>query len=150
MLKMIKHLLKCEVCGGDICTNWEGQKYCSKECRESVYNMDKDYQPSNQFFWVYVRDGMRCQVCGKTPKDEISLHADHVYPVSEGGATNEENLITLCSECNIAKSNKILPEKELFSLWDVARKNIKESAGTYEELRDKYERLNQLTHKRRS
>jgi 5-methylcytosine-specific restriction endonuclease McrA len=36
------------------------------------------------------------------------LHIDHIVPWSKGGETALENLETLCSECNLGKSN-LLP-----------------------------------------
>ncbi|WP_207767816.1 HNH endonuclease [Heyndrickxia camelliae] len=46
-----------------------------------------------------------CSFCGKTAK-ESTLHIDHIIPVSKGGATTEDNLQVLCSECNLQKNNK--------------------------------------------
>lgn len=34
------------------------------------------------------------------------LHVDHVVPVASGGATNEDNLLTACEECNLGKSTR--------------------------------------------
>jgi hypothetical protein len=58
-------------------------------------------------FLVMRRDGFKCKICGKNPatNPKIVLHVDHIIPWSKGGETVEENLQTLCSECNIGKSN---------------------------------------------
>ncbi len=53
----------------------------------------------------FKRDNYKCVECGGTNKDKI-LHADHILPVSQGGKDELDNLQTLCSECNLAKSNK--------------------------------------------
>ena len=37
--------------------------------------------------------------------DNIELHIDHIIPWSKGGETVLENLQTLCSDCNLGKSN---------------------------------------------
>jgi hypothetical protein len=54
---------------------------------------------------VLMRDGARCQFCGRGPDDNVRLHVDHVKPWSKGGETVLENLQILCQECNIGKSN---------------------------------------------
>lgn len=57
---------------------------------------------------VMKRDGFKCVICGKSPVNNpnIELHIDHIKPYSLGGETIFENLQTLCSECNLGKSNK--------------------------------------------
>lgn len=64
-------------------------------------------------FSIFLRDGFRCQSCGKSPVTHpgIELHCDHIIPWSKGGRTNFDNLKTLCSECNLGKGNMI-EEKE--------------------------------------
>jgi len=43
---------------------------------------------------------------GKTMENSsVTLHADHIKPWSKGGETVIENLQTLCSKCNIGKSD---------------------------------------------
>ena len=58
-------------------------------------------------FIVMKRDNFRCRICGKSPANDnnIILHVDHVNPWSKGGETNLDNLRTLCSVCNIGKSD---------------------------------------------
>lgn len=60
-------------------------------------------------FDVFKRDRYRCVMCGRSPSTslDIELHVDHIIPFSKGGKTIAENLRTLCSHCNIGKSNKI-------------------------------------------
>ena len=52
---------------------------------------------------ILTRDGFRCCVCGRTPNDGITLHVDHVVPVSKGGSNQDDNLQTLCQDCNLGK-----------------------------------------------
>ena len=54
---------------------------------------------------IKKRDNYTCQLCGKYMPDEIGLHIDHIIPWSKGGETTMENLQTLCSKCNLGKSN---------------------------------------------
>ena len=58
-------------------------------------------------FIVMKRDNFKCKNCGKSPATDqkVILHIDHVSPYSKGGETIVENLQTLCSECNLGKSN---------------------------------------------
>ncbi|NMC87734.1 MAG: HNH endonuclease [Candidatus Moranbacteria bacterium] len=50
-----------------------------------------------------MKHGFSCVQCGS----KNSLELDHIIPFSLGGDTTEENLRTLCKNCNIKKSNKI-------------------------------------------
>lgn len=61
---------------------------------------------------VLIRDNCICRMCGASPaKDNsVTLHVDHVKPWSKGGETVIENLQTLCSICNIGKSDVFLAE----------------------------------------
>ena len=56
---------------------------------------------------VLKRDNFKCCACGASPaKDSsVELHIDHIIPWSKGGETVLENLQTLCSQCNIGKSD---------------------------------------------
>lgn len=58
-------------------------------------------------FLVLKRDNFKCCNCGASPAKDpsVELHIDHIKPWSKGGETVVENLQTLCSKCNIGKSN---------------------------------------------
>ena len=58
-------------------------------------------------YLVLQRDCFKCCKCGASPaKDStVELHIDHIIPWSKGGETSLDNLQTLCSKCNIGKSN---------------------------------------------
>lgn len=56
---------------------------------------------------VLKRDNFKCVHCGKTKKD-TSLEIDHIIPSSRNGTDTLDNLQTLCKECNLSKSNRIL------------------------------------------
>lgn len=60
-------------------------------------------------FDVFKRDNFKCCICGASPAKDpnIELHIDHVIPWSKGGETELENLQTLCSRCNIGKSDSM-------------------------------------------
>lgn len=58
-------------------------------------------------YQVFQRDGFRCLACGKHGGDDgVILHIDHIVPRSKGGQDTLDNLQTLCSTCNLGKSNR--------------------------------------------
>ncbi len=54
---------------------------------------------------VLLRDGYRCQYCGKEFAPGL-LTLDHVIPVSQGGKTRWENVVAACKACNNKKGNR--------------------------------------------
>lgn len=56
---------------------------------------------------VFKRDNYTCCECGAKKSDGVTLHVDHKIPVSKGGTDELDNLQTLCSDCNLNKSNII-------------------------------------------
>lgn len=58
-------------------------------------------------FRVLSRDRFTCCACGASPANTpgTELHVDHILAWSKGGETVIENLRTLCSRCNLGKSN---------------------------------------------
>lgn len=61
------------------------------------YEWQKRIRPS-----ILERDGHECVVCGT--KDFLTV--DHIIPLSHGGKSSFENLITMCRPCNMKKSTK--------------------------------------------
>lgn len=60
-------------------------------------------------FDVFKRDNFKCCICGASPAKDINveLHIDHIIPWSKGGETEIDNLQTLCSRCNLGKSDSM-------------------------------------------
>jgi 5-methylcytosine-specific restriction endonuclease McrA len=54
---------------------------------------------------VLRRDNYRCVFCGVSAK-KVELQIDHIIPFSQGGRNTIDNLQTLCSACNLGKSNR--------------------------------------------
>ena len=50
---------------------------------------------------VFERDGRTCVYCGLRSS---TLTCDHVIPVSRGGSSTFDNLVTACLACNLAKA----------------------------------------------
>lgn len=84
------------------------------ECLEYIRNHhQKSHKKSKRSnlspkerFTILERDGFTCQYCGRTPKDGIVLHVDHITSVHDKGSNETENLITSCAECNFGKGKK--------------------------------------------
>lgn len=70
---------------------------------------DKRTIPLGLRYRVLSRDRFRCRRCGRSPATELGvvLHIDHIRPLAAGGKTVEENLGTLCAECNLGKAARI-------------------------------------------
>ena len=56
---------------------------------------------------VFLRDGMKCQYCGKSP-GVSELTFDHVVPRCRGGLTSWSNVVTCCQSDNLAKGSQSL------------------------------------------
>jgi hypothetical protein len=62
----------------------------------------KPIKPSLRFE-ILKRDDYRCQMCGATAKNGVTLEIDHIHPVSKGGTNEPDNLQLLCRDCNAGK-----------------------------------------------
>lgn len=49
---------------------------------------------------IFERDDFTCHYCGARG---VALECDHVVPVSQGGSSNGDNLVTSCRDCNRSK-----------------------------------------------
>lgn len=83
-------------------------------CAPKKESSSKNKSPSRKIsdklrYQVLKRDNFRCCACGASPaKDSsVELHIDHIVPWSKGGETIIENLQTLCSKCNLGKSDSV-------------------------------------------
>lgn len=65
-------------------------------------------------FEVFKRDKFTCQYCGRYAPD-VTLHADHIDPVSNGGSSDLINLITACSDCNFGKGARLLSDDSIIT-----------------------------------
>jgi 5-methylcytosine-specific restriction endonuclease McrA len=81
----------------------------------------KEYVPQNRRppftrFNVFLRDRFTCQYCAG-PFSAHELTFDHVIPRSRGGRTSWENVVTACTCCNLAKSNRLPRECGMHPLY---------------------------------
>jgi 5-methylcytosine-specific restriction endonuclease McrA len=78
---------------------------------------------------ILKRDGYRCVECGKSRKDGVELHVDHIKPKDFGGEAIIENGQTLCSQHNFMKKNLNQTEtgKKMFiRLYELVKKEKNE------------------------
>ena len=99
----------------------ENTAHNSNEEMTSETNMEEAYTPKVKThrtsrnvnarlrFRVMQRDNFKCCMCGASPAKDpsVELHIDHIIPWSKGGETTIDNLQTLCSKCNLGKSDLI-------------------------------------------
>ena len=109
-------------------TSPKGQSHYSRNADYTVKQMEaiaKQYQKNQEFqtskayqrslmtdslrYDIMKRDNFRCVLCGRTAKEGVKLHVDHIVPVAKGGLTVPDNLRTLCDQCNLGKSDKYDP-----------------------------------------
>lgn len=75
-----------------------------------IYTPDSFYSSEP---WLRIRyealriHGARCQCCGRSRHDNLTMHVDHIKPRSRfpNLELDINNLQILCNECNIGKSN---------------------------------------------
>ena len=91
-------LRKCPACG-----------ITNKRQRNSTINIKRNTRTISDKlrYQVLKRDNFKCCACGASPAKDpsVELHIDHIIPWSKGGESTLENLQTLCSKCNIGKSD---------------------------------------------
>ena len=78
-----------------------------KTVKKAKTNRRKTNIPRGMRHEVFKRDGYKCVECGASKEDGATLHVDHIIPVSKGGTDELDNLQTLCSKCNLNKSDVI-------------------------------------------
>jgi len=79
---------------------------------------------------ILERNGYTCQLCGAGAGDpdpchpgrKVRLHVDHIVPASQGGRTEEDNLMVTCSACNQGKMNIQSPSESAKNLIARIRK----------------------------
>jgi hypothetical protein len=54
-------------------------------------------------FRILQRDSYTCKACGRGRDDDVVLHVDHIVAIASGGTSDDENLQTLCADCNQGK-----------------------------------------------
>lgn len=80
--------------------------YNGEENKTNLHKTTRDINLRLRFR-VMARDNFKCCICGASPatNPNVILHIDHIKPWSKGGETTIDNLQTLCSKCNLGKSD---------------------------------------------
>lgn len=60
-------------------------------------------------FEIFKRDSFTCQYCGAHPPQAV-LVLDHIVPFADGGACDQDNLVTACETCNQGKGARSLDQ----------------------------------------
>lgn len=60
----------------------------------------------NRRNFVLSRDNYTCVYCGS----QDNLHVDHAIPLTHGGSSDVDNLVTACRECNCGKCGRTVEE----------------------------------------
>ena len=120
---------ECIVCGSAFETYNPAQKTCCKECGRKLANSRKQKRiPKEQMVdkditleALYRRDSGVCYLCGGlcdwNDKDRNIVGSmypsiDHIIPVSRGGFHSWDNVRLAHFECNVKKSNDLIPDVE--------------------------------------
>jgi 5-methylcytosine-specific restriction endonuclease McrA len=77
--------------------------------RAAAYGYSGEHFTEEEWAELLELSGGRCLSCG-TVED---LSADHIIPLSLGGANTIENIQVLCCECNNAKGAAVLDFRTL-------------------------------------
>lgn len=108
-----------------ICKFLENNKTGIEEVKKIVLNHNKNEEKRKEYFlnaknfynsqeWREIRYEVLkeqkgiCQLCGRSRKDGVVLHVDHIVPLSKDWSKrlDKNNLQILCEDCNLGKSNK--------------------------------------------
>lgn len=90
--------------------NLEREREIEEERRKEDIKRERAKLSASLRYDVLKRDNFRCAICGRSAEDGVTLHVDHIKPVSKGGKTEIDNLRTLCDYCNLGKSDKYDPD----------------------------------------
>ena len=73
---------------------------CCNKNRRRDFNLRERYL-------IMKRDNFKCCKCGRSPATTpgLELHVDHIKAWAKGGETTIDNGQTLCSDCNLGKSD---------------------------------------------
>ncbi len=96
-----------------------------KYAPEYVRNKNLEDFTLEQKKQILKRDNYKCVICGKSKKDGVELHVDHIKPKDLGGKAIIENGQTLCAQHNFLKKNFKQTEtgKKMFiRLYELAKK----------------------------
>ena len=106
----------CEHCGREYTVRsplakWQPKrKYCSRPCYAASRRGPRGApRRRNPYGWqqtrrtVWERDRGRCHVCGDDVTFDAAYHCGHIVDLWVGGSNDLDNLVVMCSTCNLKK-----------------------------------------------
>lgn len=81
--------------------SWETRVPAVIMLKQYMHNTSRPRYSKNN---LYLRDMYQCVYCGTSVTNSTAT-VDHVLPISCGGRTHWENLVTACGPCNHSKGN---------------------------------------------
>lgn len=108
---------ECGWCGKTSITRVSTQEHCSIWCKRKAGKARRrgaEHGANGTYTWtqivrLWVAFGKRCAYC-RSPLEQCDLQAEHVQPISKGGANNLSNLLPSCGPCNSDKRDLSLSE----------------------------------------
>lgn len=120
--------VRCELCGT---FQYNAPRIETGREKRSVTRNREPMKPSKRAR-ILERDGYRCQLCGSRE----NLHVGHAMSVKHGPAygltpediDHEENLLTMCDECNLGQGDTPISQRIVLSLirYRIATRKIEE------------------------
>ena len=106
---------QCEWCGGDAESSRDDARYCTKACKRAhgkVKRRGRERGATGDYTWMditrlWVLFDRACAYCA-VPTALTDIQAEHVVPLSKGGANNLTNLLPSCGACNADKRDLLL------------------------------------------
>lgn len=80
--------------------------------RDKLESLGSEFYQTDEWrrlrYRVLEKYGGRCMACGRTAKDGVVIHVDHIRPRSKYPhlQLTYDNLQVLCEDCNLGKGNK--------------------------------------------
>ncbi|MDA8227032.1 MAG: HNH endonuclease signature motif containing protein [Desulfitobacterium hafniense] len=91
------------------CPELTNRRYCEKHQKEIDKQYNKERQPLMKRrygrAWKRIRDryikaNPLCEECLKNNKTNVANEVHHIIPLSKGGDSSNENLMSLCTSCH--------------------------------------------------
>jgi len=139
----------CGWCGTEYQPNTRhATTFCSYVCKKRQYKATRrgrEHGAPGTYSWaevvrLWVRFDKACAYCA-TPTPLTEIQAEHVQPISRGGANNLTNLLPSCLACNSDKRDLLLSEWKL----DRARRGLAEVTTEWSDTDVRYRHLTSLT-----
>lgn len=105
----------CEWCGSTAETGRSSTRYCADTCARAAgrrRRRAREHGAIGTYSWaevtrLWLQFDRQCAYC-HTPTNLSAIQAEHVYPLSKGGANNLTNLLPSCGGCNADKRDLLL------------------------------------------